>query len=550
MPKKTKKVTMSTFESFVFPKIPLAADTLFLYGPPATGKSTCAQNLAMALKKPSLDLDTLIERHLGVSIPAYVEAHGREAFRDVETAVLKDLCEARPHAIVALGGGALLREENRKLVEACGPVVCINTPIDILTRRVVRKAGSRPWSQNADQLRALLEERQAHYASFPLRLELEREIPPQEVWPKVLALFGRYIVGGMGEPYRVTIAAHAIDILKEVITALIPRPKHLLIVGDSNTMPLYGEAVRQALQFPQCPTFTIPAGEEHKTIETVTSIWQAMCEAKLERNDLVIALGGGVTGDLTGFAAATWLRGMRWLNLPTTLLSMVDAGIGGKTGADLPAGKNLIGAFHPPCAVIADTAMLASLPEREMRCGLAETYKHAVIGDPGLAQLLASYVHHAHDIDYLTQLVNRSAAVKIRTIQEDPFERTGKRAALNLGHTIGHAVETVSGFTLAHGEAVAIGTVAAARIAEKMGIAEQGLTARIQKDLETLGLPTEIPEALDREAIRKALSHDKKKSNDTVLFALPITLGTVRTGCIVPEEILHDVLHAPHPCRI
>ncbi len=533
---------MAAFESFVFPKIPLAADTLFLYGPPATGKSTCAQNLAAALKKPAFDVDTLIERAIGMSIPAYVEAHGKEAFRDRETEVLKDLCELRPHAVVALGGGALLREENRKMVEACGPVVCINTPLEVLAKRVARKAGSRPWSKDTEQLRALLEERQAHYASFSLRLDLEQEISPQEVWPKVLALFGRYLVGGMGEPYRVTIAAHAIDILPEVLNTLSPKPKHLLIVGDSNTMPLYGEAVRKALHYPECPTFTLPAGEENKTIDTVQSIWQAMREAGLERNDLVLALGGGVTGDLTGFAAATWLRGIRWLNLPTTLLSMVDAGIGGKTGADLPAGKNLIGAFHPPCAVIADTAMLASLPAREMRCGLAESYKHALIGDPGLVQLLAAYERHCTDVDYLTQLVNRSAAVKIRTIQEDPFERTGRRAALNLGHTIGHAVEAASQFTIAHGEAVAIGTLAVARIAERMALTEAGFAERIEADLKAMGLPTEIPGDLDRDVILRALSHDKKKANGKVLFALPLAIGEVKTGCIVPEDILNEIL--------
>lgn len=527
--------------TFPEPKLPLASPTLFLYGPPATGKSTCAHNLSAAIGKPAMDLDTLIERRIGMTIPEYVQTAGPEAFRDAETATLKALCESRPDGIVALGGGALLRPQNRAMAEACGPVVCIRTPVEALVRRVERKKGSRPWSKDGDQLRKLLKEREAHYGSFTLQLNLEAEMTPQEVWPKVLALFGRYIVGGMGEPYNVLIAPHAVRALPNVLAKLTPKPIHLLLVGDSNTMPLCGPAVKAALGR-DVPTFTIPAGEEHKTLATVASIWQAMCEAGLERGDLAIALGGGVTGDLTGFAASAWMRGIRWLNLPTTLLSMVDAGIGGKTGADLPAGKNLIGAFHPPCAVLADTAFLATLPDRETRCGLAETYKHAVIADPGLADMLRRFAECRGDLDYLTALVNRSAAVKIRTIQEDPFEKTGKRAALNLGHTLGHAIEAASGFALAHGEAVAIGTVAAARLSERLGLTREPIADNIVHDLEALGLPTEIPAGLDEAAILFSLSHDKKKADGRVRFALPRRIGEVQTGCIVPEDTIHELL--------
>ena len=268
-----------------------------------------------------------------------------------------------------------------------------------------------------------------------------------------------------------------------------------------------------------------------------------MLRAGLERSDLVIALGGGVVGDLTGFAAATWLRGIRWLNVPTTLLAMVDAGVGGKTGADLKAGKNLIGAFHPPCAVISDPAVLATLPEREMRCGLAETYKHALIGDPSLAAMLSAFAQRRGESDFLTQLVIRSVGVKVRTILADPFERTGMRAALNLGHTVGHAVEAESGFSVAHGEAVAIGTVAAARISERLGLArEAGLAKTVAAGLAALGLPTEIPAGQNPARLREYLSRDKKKAGGVVRFALPIGFGEVKTGCTVPEEVLDDIL--------
>ncbi len=521
--------------------IPLASPTLFLYGPPATGKSTCAQNLAVALGKQALDLDTLVEQRLGCSIPQYVAKAGADAFRDAESAVLAELCARRPNVVVALGGGTLLRSENRAVAEACGPIVCIHTPPEVLARRVERKAGSRPFSKDSSALLRTLAERQEHYNSFPLRVDLVGDPSPQEVWPKVLATFGRYVVSGMGASYTVTVAPGAIDELPRALARLEPRPRHLLLVGDSNTLPLYQERVFAALGGP-VPCHCIPAGEAYKTLATVAGIWDAMLQAGLERNDVVLALGGGVVGDLTGFAASAWLRGIRWLNLPTTLLAMVDAGVGGKTGADLPSGKNLIGAFHPPCAVLSDVETLATLPEREIRCGLAETYKHAMIGDPELLEMLQRFASSREDIDFLTRLVIRSVGVKVRTILEDPFERTGRRAALNLGHTIGHAVEAASGFTLAHGEAVAIGTVAAARIAERMQLAPAGLSEQVVNGLSVLGLPTEIPPEQNPDDLRTYLSHDKKKSGGVVRFALPCAMGRVVTGCSVSEEVLNAIL--------
>ncbi len=521
--------------------IPLASPTLFLYGPPATGKSTCARNLAVALNKTALDLDVLVEQQMGCSIPEFVATQGAEAFRDVETAVLKELCQRRPHAIVALGGGSLLREQNRAVVEACGPVICMMTPVEVLAKRVERKAGSRPFSKNADGLRRTIEERHAHYHSFPLMVELTGDQTPQEVWPRVMKMLGRYLVSGMGEPYTVEVSPGAIENLPRVLSKLEPRPRQLLLVGDSNTMPLYRDRVFKALNA-EIASFVIPAGEANKTFQTVTQLWEAMSAAKIERNDVVIALGGGVVGDLTGFAAATWLRGVRWVNVPTTLLSMVDAGVGGKTGADLPQGKNLIGAFHPPCAVLSDTQTLATLPAREIRNGLAECYKHAVIDDVGLREILLDFAKGQQDIDTLTRLVIRSVGVKVHTILKDPFEKTGQRAMLNLGHTIGHAVEAASHFEIAHGEAVAIGMVAAARISERILVAKPGLAATIKADLEMLGLPTEIPEGYDPKVLIDYLSRDKKKAAGVVKFALPVSLGCVRTGHVIPKEILDEIL--------
>ncbi|OQY30916.1 MAG: 3-dehydroquinate synthase [Anaerolineaceae bacterium 4572_5.2] len=268
-------------------------------------------------------------------------------------------------------------------------------------------------------------------------------------------------------------------------------------------------------------------------MDSVQELWNAFLEAKIERGSTVVALGGGVVGDLAGFAAATFLRGVNWVNVPTSLLAMVDSSLGGKTGADLPQGKNLVGAFHAPRLVLVDPETLSTLPEVELRNGLAEVIKHGVIGAPELFRDLTDLTGFQNlsglsGLDW-TEIVRRAMAVKIKIIEEDPYEQ-GLRQSLNFGHTIGHAVELASDFTLRHGEAVAIGMVAEARLAEEMGVAKSGLEKKITSTLRGLGLPTEIPPGLDEKRIQHALQRDKKKSGGVVRFALPVRVGEVRVG--------------------
>jgi 3-dehydroquinate synthase len=283
----------------------------------------------------------------------------------------------------------------------------------------------------------------------------------------------------------------------------------------------------------------IPAGEQHKTIHTVAKLWEAFLANGMERGSTVIALGGGVVSDLAGFAAATFLRGVPWVVLPTTLLAMADASLGGKTGADLPQGKNLIGAFHAPCLVAADPQTLATLPEGELRSGLAEAVKHGVINDPALFALCAelqglSFEQLKETLKgcALDDIVRRAMAVKIQVIDLDPFEK-GRRAVLNFGHTIGHAVELASGFRLRHGEAVSIGMVTETRLAEQIGLAEAGLTETISGVLRGLGLPVEIPPGLEHDSILKAIGADKKRAGGKVRFALPVKIGEVKEGIVI-----------------
>jgi len=277
---------------------------------------------------------------------------------------------------------------------------------------------------------------------------------------------------------------------------------------------------------------TIPTGEKYKTLDTVSRLWDAFSTAKIERRSTVLALGGGVVGDLSGYAASAWLRGVPWVAVPTSLLSMVDASIGGKTGFDLKQGKNLVGAFHPPRLVLVDPEVLTTLPTAEWTNGLAEVIKHGVIADPELFE-------ECRELDSsgnLPGLISSAMAVKVKIIEEDPFEK-GRRSVLNLGHTVGHGVELVSGFRIRHGEAVAIGMVTEARIAEKCGLAKAGLANEIASVVRAVGLPTEIPLDLDWDAITSAMTRDKKKIGGRINFALPASIGDVRAGVDVDDRL-------------
>ena len=266
----------------------------------------------------------------------------------------------------------------------------------------------------------------------------------------------------------------------------------------------------------------IPDGERFKTLDTVRSMYDQLIDARLDRRSIVFALGGGVVGDAAGFAAATFLRGVPFIQLPTTLLAMVDASLGGKVAVDHPRGKNLVGAFKQPQAVIADTATLASLPPVEFRAGLAEVVKHAIIGD---AELFAELEAGAWKVDVGGWLA-RAMRVKVEIITRDPFERA-ERANLNLGHTFAHAFEKLADFELRHGDAVAIGLVCAARLSARRGLSDATVAPRIEKLLRVIGLPTRVPHEMSAEAIMDAMATDKKRVDAQLRFVLPRALGDV-----------------------
>jgi 3-dehydroquinate synthase len=320
-----------------------------------------------------------------------------------------------------------------------------------------------------------------------------------------------------------------------------PEGSRVAVVSNPVVAPLYGAQIAASLHAAGYQPFacSIPDGEQHKTLSTVALLYDQFLKERLDRSGTVLSLGGGVTGDVTGFAAATFMRGVRFVQVPTTLLAMADASVGGKTGVDLPQGKNLVGAFKQPVLVLIDPEVVATLPEEEVRSGMAEVIKHGVIADPDLFDELASTSSSRHPVLSTSQLA-RTLRVKIDVIEQDPFEE-GRRAVLNLGHTVGHGLERLSDFALRHGEAVSIGMVAAARIAVELGWAAPSIVERIEAALLTWNLPIRCP-PFDADAIWEAMSHDKKRSGRRLRWVLPQVIGQVEITEEVPPGVVKSVL--------
>jgi 3-dehydroquinate synthase len=303
------------------------------------------------------------------------------------------------------------------------------------------------------------------------------------------------------------------------------------LITDSNIQPLYAGNVESQLEPETVEVLTVSAGEASKTRDMWSRLTDQMLGKGYGRDSAVIALGGGVVGDLAGFVAATFMRGIPVVQVPTTLVAMVDASIGGKTAVDTFAGKNLVGAFHPPSAVLIDPHLLATLPLRELRAGFAEVIKHGVIADePYLRQVAssASELLSARGAmsDMMIPLIVRSVEIKAEVVSRDEREE-GLRKILNFGHTIGHAVELVSGFSLLHGEAVAIGMALESKLAERIGLAQPGTAATVTRTLQSAGLPTDLPTNYGPEAVMDAMRSDKKGRSGKTMFALPLQIGAM-----------------------
>jgi 3-dehydroquinate synthase len=352
---------------------------------------------------------------------------------------------------------------------------------------------------------------------------------------------GRTVRVGRGSHrYAVRIGPAALAELPDVLAQLGLDGHRAAIVTDRTVERLHGSRLRAVLGgAAEVSLFSVPPGEREKTRRRWEEITDGLLAAGFGRDTVVMAFGGGVVGDLAGFVAATYLRGVPVVQLPTTLLAMVDASVGGKTGVDTPAGKNLVGAFHPPRAVLADLELLRTLPARELRGGLAEAVKHGALADaPYLRRIgRAADALLRAETRPVSWLVARSVRIKARVVGRDPLERS-ERALLNFGHTLAHALEAESGFTMAHGEAVSVGMVAAARIGEALGVTRPGVAGEIAAALARLALPTRFPEGSDAAALLARAALDKKGREGRPRFVLLRDLGEPH---VVGGDFTHEV---------
>jgi 3-dehydroquinate synthase len=352
--------------------------------------------------------------------------------------------------------------------------------------------------------------------------------------------------------YRVSVGAGLLDRIADIARERAPAHRYA-IVTDDDVGPRYADRVAESFgRTGRVRVVTIPAGEAQKTRDTWAEITDTLLNDGFGRDSALIALGGGVIGDLTGFVAATFMRGIPYIQVPTTLLAMVDASVGGKTAVDTPAGKNLVGAFHHPAAVLADPETLATLSIQHLRSGLAEVIKHGVIADEdyfGRVLAAMSRVLHRRDdiwLDTLTPLIVRSVEIKADVVNRDERE-SGLRKTLNFGHTLGHAIELCGNYEVLHGEAVAAGMVLETDLAERAGVAEIGTLERVREAVSAAGLPTRRPPALTAAALLAATRTDKKARAGVVEYALPKRIGAMaceerRWACAVTDALVLEVL--------
>lgn len=502
-----------------------ARPAVVLVGPPGAGKTTVGRLLADRLGTTFLDTDLEIERVTGASVPELFATRGEDGFRAVEHDVVTRVLTT--HAgVLGLGGGAVVHAGTRAAL-AGHTVVHLDVDAATAADRVVR-SGVRPLLADDPEARltALLAERGAYYAGVATHRVPTAGRAPEDIVAAVLALL-------RGEPTRITVSGAApYDV---VVGAGLDGEIGNLLGDAARVVVLHpaalGERARRlaaSLSTPQRTALTheLPDGEAAKTVDIVTAGWALLEEHRFSRTDAVVALGGGATTDVAGFIAATWLRGIRLVNVPTTLLAMVDAAVGGKTGINTAGGKNLVGAFYPPAGVVCDLQALTTLPVEELRAGLAEVVKCGFIAEPEILELLEGDGARAA-LDpaspVLRRLVELAVGVKARVVGED-LREAGLRELLNYGHTFGHAVERLEDYGWRHGEAVAVGMVFAAELARALGFADDALVARHREVLTRLGLPTTYAPGRWEELVT-IMRLDKKVRGDQLRFVLLRALG-------------------------
>ena len=541
---------------------------IFIVGFSGTGKSTVGREVAESLAWSFVDTDDIIIELAGRPIEAIFAEDGEARFRDIERQAVARTCEAE-RQVVATGGGIMEDERNRELMDRSGATVLLEARPETIHRRLLDEQTAAPGSavrpmlesaEPLDKIRSLKAARQVNYTQARWTVQTDGLTPWQAAEEVVRGW--RVLAGpsnskekarehGLAAVVRTSSGDYPVWVGWGTLEGVGQRVKEHLaptaayIITDEGVFRQARRA-QTSMEAAGIPThmFLVPPGEQHKSLETAQHLYKWLAARRAERGHAVLAVGGGVVGDLGGFVAATFLRGMPFVQVPTSLLAMMDASIGGKVAVDLPQGKNLVGAFYQPRFVLTDVQVLESLPERELNSGWAEALKHGfILDDP----LVATFEDQRDDIRALdatvaTDVVRRSVSIKADVVSRDEKETLGVRILLNYGHTIGHAIEAATGYgSFLHGEAVSVGMMGAAYIGEAMGVMSRQDVGRQSALLDSYGLPTSCP-GMDVDAVARAMLSDKKTVGKSIRWVLLDGIGKAVVRDDVPSELVTETL--------
>ncbi|MFC1927101.1 3-dehydroquinate synthase [Chloroflexota bacterium] len=569
---------------------------LVITGFSGTGKSLVGREIARRLNWGFLDTDDEIVRRAGKPIAQIFDQEGEGKFRELERETIREACQQR-QTVIAIGGGAIVDGQNYELLARSGVIICLEAKPETIYERLFRETACSPETEvrpllavdsPLERIRQLKASRQSHYAKADWTIHTDclsiSEVAQEGIraWrmlghchPHLDPLLSKErklrlqleadddvacMVQTVTQSYPVFVGYGLLDKLGDKVREAALSGT-ATIISDENVFAIYGRRIEGVLKDAGFAVndFVVPPGEETKSMDYAVRIYDSLVDHRAERDDIIIALGGGMVGDLAGFVAATFLRGMPWVQVPTSLVAMVDASIGGKAGINHPEGKNLIGAFYQPNLVLCDPESLATLPRRELASGWAEVIKYGLILDREFFEFVETNADRMRKLDpqLLTRAIARSAAIKARVVSQDEEERTGKRTILNYGHTIGHGLEAATGYRrFLHGEAVAIGMMGAGEMSRRLGLLSSTVVQRQKALLERFGLPTSLqPEAANRRSGRKrgnsklrvaavirAMKLDKKVRGKTIRWVLLQDIGKAVIRDHVPQQDVLSVL--------
>ncbi|MCS7191859.1 MAG: 3-dehydroquinate synthase [Armatimonadetes bacterium] len=527
-----------------------------IWGFMGSGKTSVAKVLAQKLGYEFVDTDEVIAQRFGKPITKIFAEDGEIAFRRAESELLNELLQ-RQRIVIATGGGMPTIPENLASLRLKALNFYLRVPTDVLYERLAM-IHDRPLLEGfADRywrIATLLSQRERFYTQAQFIVHCGRQTPEQIAeqifaWVRALENEDESVTVDLSErSYNVLVGNDLLSRIERFVEA--GKLQHPFAVIYDESVESFGKILCERLsKLGKTEGKGVPSGETSKNIEQAISLWHWLAQMAMPRNGTLFAVGGGVLGDLVGFVAATYMRGVAYVQVPTTLLAMVDSAIGGKTAIDLPHAKNLVGAFHQPTLVVSDLETLKTMPDRAFIAGLAEVVKYGVIADPALLRYLrenANLILRRQPFA-LRAIIARSVSVKANIVALDEYEKTGLRMILNYGHTFGHALEAATNFQLLHGEAVAIGMTAEAYLAWRIGWCDREVLDEQIEILRSLELPTKLKEVSepifepDIATLAEIMQRDKKRKGSLLRFALPKRFGeTATTDFPVPDDILAD----------